>query len=288
MAGLFGLVLLNAGCARPDMWTDFTSVSAGMPNDGRLRRPAKLPTRGTGYYVPGKWRERGRHYGTDELVAAIQRAAEQVRGKDWRVKLGVGDLSQKEGKKIRFHSSHQSGRDVDLIFYHTNDQRRPIKPPEQTMIHFGIDGEPFVPEGQTAAEAYEGQDDWASRRFDDKRNWALVRALLSDPAIRVQWIFVSSALRDRLLRYAKRHDEPRWVIEYARVVMRQPLGAAPHDDHFHVRVYCARADRIYGCVDRSPVWQHEKKAFKYLGPERYQPELQAELRRPLPLFFPHG
>jgi len=283
------MLAAGAGCAQADLWTDFTSVSSGMPNEGRLRRPAKLPVRGTGYYVPPKWRERGRQYGTDELVAAIIRAAETVKGKDWRVKLGVADMSDRAGGKVRFHASHQSGRDVDLIFYHTNSSRRPLSPPDQQMIHFGGDGKPFVPEGKTVEETYEGQSDWAERRFDDKRNWALVKSLLSDPSIRVQWLFVSAGLRDRLLRYAARQDEPRWLIEYAAVVMRQPMGgAAPHDDHFHLRVYCARSDRIYGCIDRAPVWRHEKKTFKYLGAERYQPELQATLRRPLPLFFPHG
>jgi penicillin-insensitive murein endopeptidase len=53
--------------------------------------------------------------------------------------------------------------------------------------------------------------------------------------------------------------------------MRQPPDAPPHDNHFHVRVYCSRADRFHGCEDRGPVWRHEKKTFKYGGPERYDP-----------------
>ena len=53
--------------------------------------------------------------------------------------------------------------------------------------------------------------------------------------------------------------------------MHQPGGAPPHDDHFHVRVYCSRTDRFHGCEDGGPVWQHEKKTFKYVGPERYDP-----------------
>ena len=64
---------------------------------------------------------------------------------------------------------------------------------------------------------------------------------------------------------------PLLLVEYARTLMRQPGDSAPHDDHFHVRVYCTRSDRFHGCRDSGPVWQHEKKTFKYAGPERYDP-----------------
>jgi penicillin-insensitive murein DD-endopeptidase len=152
------------------------------------------------------------------------------------------------------------------------------------MVHFDGRGEPFIPKAMEDT-GYE-EPTWASRRFDDARNWALVEALLSDRAARVQWIFVSNQLEARLLAWAERHDRPRWVIEYARQVMKQPSIYAPHDDHFHVRLYCSRADRALGCVDTGPIWRHEKKTYKYAGPERYEPSLtKALLSRPL--FFVH-
>ena len=34
----------------------------------------------------------------------------------------------------------------------------------------------------------------------------------------------------------------------------QPSDSSPHDDHFHVRLYCAPDDLPYGCADRPPIW----------------------------------
>ncbi|WP_146660453.1 penicillin-insensitive murein endopeptidase [Enhygromyxa salina] len=278
-------VAASVGCATPGHWTDYTSVSVGRAAGGRIHRPIEMPTRGPGYKVPATWRERGNQWGTTELVATIERAAANVQQGRRRVTLGVADLSPKRGGKTIWHASHQSGRDVDLIFYAVNEQGRQLPPPEVEMVHFDEDGHPFVPRHMRAT-GYE-EPTWSQRRFDDANNWALVEALLSDRSIRVQWIFVSSKLEQRLLRWAERHDRPRWVIEYGREVMKQPSARAPHDDHFHVRLYCSRADRELGCTDTGPIWHHEKKTYKYVGPERYEPTVtKALLSRPL--FFLHG
>ena len=46
--------------------------------------------------------------------------------------------------------------------------------------------------------------------------------------------------------------------------MKQPSDAEVHDDHMHVRLYCAPGDRSLGCVDKGPVrWW--KKMWKYMG-----------------------
>lgn len=259
-----------------------------MSNGGHIHRPVAMPRRGTGYKVPQTWRERGNQWGTDELVAVIERAAATVyfehKGRR-RLALGVADLSPKRGGNSIWHASHQSGRDVDLIFYSVDARGRILPPPEVEMVHYDGQGEPFVPRHMLAS-GYE-EPTWAKRRFDDARNWALVEALLSDRGTRVQWIFVSNKLQMRLLAWAERHERPRWVIEYARTVMEQPSAAAPHDDHFHVRLYCSRADRKLGCVDTGPIWQHEKKTYKYAGPERYEPTLTTALLLSRPLFFLH-
>jgi penicillin-insensitive murein endopeptidase len=227
-----------------------------------------MPLRGKGWKIPARWKNRKFHYGTDELIEAVKHAAQRVRAADRRATLGVADFSRITGGSSIWHSSHHSGRDVDLIFYHVDAKGRPMKPPEDGMIKFGGDGKPFL--GPEDGESYPDAD-WADRRFDTRRNWELVEALLTDPSVRVQWVFVSEPLKARMLSWAKNKKRPRWVIEYARVVMREPSGSAPHDDHFHVRVYCTRSDRFHGCEDRGPVWQHEKKTFKYHGPERYDP-----------------
>lgn len=259
-----GLALV--GCAGPNLWTDGTSVSTGLSSRGRLRKPAKLDLSGSGFKVPERWKERGFQYGVEELVAALERAAALVRGRAKKVTLGVADLSPQRGGKSKWHSSHQSGRDVDLIFYSADEHGRPLAPPDQDMIRYDGDGKPYI-----RGKATYSDPTWEQRRFDTARNWELVEALLTDATIRVQWIFVSQPLEDRLIDYATRHKRPRWIVEYARAVMYDPPDAPTHSDHFHVRIYCPRDDRFHGCVDRGVVWQHEKKTFKYGGPERYDP-----------------
>ncbi|MBK8265832.1 MAG: penicillin-insensitive murein endopeptidase [Nannocystis sp.] len=260
------LVVGVAGCAGPNLWTDGTSVSTGTSNRGRLRRPARLPTEGVGYKVPTRWSDRGFNYGVDELVAAIQRAARAVRGGSRRVILGVADLSPLAGGRSKWHSSHQSGRDVDLLFYTTDAEGVVMPPPEEEMIRFDGEGKPFASKRVTYTE-----EGWEKRRFDTARNWRLIEAFLVDPEIRVHWIFISNPLRQRLVEHARRSERPEWVVALAEVVMRQPGDAPPHDDHLHLRIFCSRSDRFHGCADRGPIWQHEKKSYKYGGPERYDP-----------------
>lgn len=228
-----------------------------------------MPLRGKGFVVPKRWKDRGLLWGVDEVVGAVARAGARVRKTSWKAKLGVADLSRKRGGRASpWHGSHQSGRDVDLLFYSVDGSGNPLPPPQHEMICYDDDGKAYVP-----TRDKDGYADpvWEERRFDDRRNWLLVEALLTDPTVRVQWMFVSAGLESRMIRYARRHKRPRWLTEYARVVMRQPGDSLPHDDHFHVRVFCSRDDRFGGCVDRGPVWQHEKKTMKYAGPEHYDP-----------------
>lgn len=277
---LSALVSCGPSCAGPNLWTDLTSVSTGRTNRGFIRKPARLALRGVGWKVPQRWKDRGFQYGVDELVQAIERAAGRVRATDRRALLGVADLSKRRGGSSVWHRSHQSGRDVDVLFYTIDERGRPLPPPEHDMIRFDAKGEPFL---DPRAKVGYTEIGWEKRRFDAKRNWQFVEALLTDPSIRVQWIFVSEALEARMLAYARKANRPEWIVSYAQTVMNQPGDSLPHDDHFHIRIYCTRADRFHGCEDRGPVWQHEKKTFKYFGPERYDPVLwRLLLRSPIP------
>jgi len=189
------------GCAAPWRWSDYTSVSVGRTNAGRIHRPARIPNRGTGYEVPENWRERGNVWGTDELVGLIERAAATLRAQR-KVTLGVADLSPLRGGKTPWHSSHHSGRDVDLIFYSVDEKGKSLPPPQVEMVAYDGEGEPFVPKAMLRTGYAEPT--WQQRRFDTPRNWALVEALLSDRAVRVQWIFVSAPIENRLLVWAER------------------------------------------------------------------------------------
>lgn len=247
------------GCSA---WPDPTSLSQGDPNHGAIVRPRRIAADGPGWEVPPTWLDRGFQHGTDEIVGAIEHAAERVARSHPPGRLGIADLSRVSGGPSRWHRSHHSGRDIDVMFYSVDARGRPMPPPREVMIPYDAEGR-ATPRTETP--------DLVPRFFDVARNWALVEALLTDPTIRIQWIFVFDPLRVRLLEHAERQARPRWIREYAALVMRQPGDSAPHDDHFHIRVYCSRSDRRRGCVDTGPVWQHEKKTHKYVGPERFDP-----------------
>jgi penicillin-insensitive murein endopeptidase len=99
-------------------------------------------------------------------------------------------------------------------------------------------------------------------RFDVKRNWAVVRALLSDSAVEVQWVFMSEPLVELLLREAESEQEDPALVARARQILHQPTDSKAHDDHMHVRVFCSPESRFFGCVDKGPRrWL--KKRWKY-------------------------
>ncbi len=284
-AALVGSLLLNTACSHLPMWDDFSSTSLGTAATGRLRRAAHLKSRGAGYKVPQEWKSRDRSYGTEEMVRAIERAAAHVAGTDRRVVLGVGDISQRQGGSMSHHGSHEAGRDVDLIFYSVNTRGKVLPPPEREMVSYDGNGEPFLPKYRQGIPF--DDEVWQQRRFDTRRNWMLIEAFFQDPEVQVQWVFVSQPLKEHLISWAIRHHRPQWAIEYARVVMKQPGKAAPHDDHFHVRIYCSFSDRSYGCQDREPIWSHDKKAHKYGGPTRDHEWVRGVFVG-LPLFLARG
>src|SRR6185503_3278741 len=100
-------------------------------------------------------------------------------------------------------------------------------------------------------------------RFDARWNWAFVRALLSDLEVEVQWVFIHRVLVATLLQEATRAVDDSALVARASFIMKQLSDAEIHDDHMHVRFYCAAADRRLGCVDKGPVrWW--KKMWKYM------------------------
>ena len=91
-----------------------------------------------------------------------------------------------------------------------------------------------------------------------------MRALLSDPEVEVQFVFIHRALAAALLREATAAGDDPALVARASFIMRQPSDSDVHDDHMHIRLYCAPDDRSLGCVDKGPVrWW--KKMWKYMG-----------------------
>jgi hypothetical protein len=174
------------------------------------------------------------NWGTNELVRAVQKAAKTVALKTAGAPLLVGNMSLQEGGDLPGSVSHNSGRDVDLGFYAV-DRKGRARP-------------------QTRLTSFDRHGRAASLVFDDKRNWWLVKALLTDPSIQVQWMFVSEALEKRLLSFAHRTHEPAELVERAEHVLNRPGNSSMHHDHFHVRLYCARHERMKGCLNYGPIW----------------------------------
>jgi penicillin-insensitive murein endopeptidase len=259
LAALMSVALLG-GCVGPGFFTDGSSVSVGNFAHGLLRHGKRLPPRGEGYVVPPLWTTRGAAYGTDELVAAIQRAARRVHREYPGSVLGVGDLSLRGGGDSPLHRSHENGRDADLIFFAVDARGRPV-PPANAMPRYGPDLRSLPPRPTPGVEF----GAFSQRTFDVRRNWALVRALLEDPRAAVQYLFCHEELKRRMLDYARGIGEDPALVERAEYLVHQPGDSLPHDDHLHVRIFCAADDRPFGCVDRGPVrWW--KKRYKYMPP----------------------
>ncbi|MEI8254060.1 MAG: penicillin-insensitive murein endopeptidase [Deltaproteobacteria bacterium] len=210
------------------------SASLGYANSGRLQHAARLEEDEALRYVPG----RPLHYGTDELISALHRAARTVYRRH-HTRLSVGDLSAPGGGPVGHHASHQSGRDADLGFYVTS-AGEPV--PLMDYVSFRQDGTPFL---------------GGPLRFDTSRNWSLMEALLTDPAIQIEHVFVSSGLRSLLIQYARSHGVDEAVVERAASALHQPPRGSPHTNHFHVRIACPAGDA--SCVEgihRPPPRRH--------------------------------
>jgi len=242
---------LAAGCAGTGLIDDGTSLSFGPPNDGALIEPETLPPAGEGYLIPPTWQRRGLRYGTHELVGLVVHMGRRMQAYQLGRSLAVADLSRESGGPSAWHRSHQTGRDVDFIFYARDAAGKPVAPASVAeMRRFGADGASIAKAGEPVVT------------FDDAANWLLVRELIQNPIADVQWIFISDDLKQRLIDHAVAAGEPPAVIAAAAVLLHQPIGALPHDDHMHIRVYCSPDDVALGCEEVGP-YRWFKKGYKY-------------------------
>ncbi len=209
------------------------SISIGTASDGRLRRSVEVPRRGEHLYVLESHYAREANFATQELadlLAAVGRAvADEFPGSQ----LPLADCSLDGGGDIRNHASHEGGRDVDILFFLANRHGEP----RRTTGFVGFDES--------------GRND--GRYFDVPRNWAVVRELLT-LSNEVQWIFVARELRAMMLEHAIEVGEDADLVARASDVLWQPSDSSPHEDHFHVRLYCSLHDRLEGCVNYGPMW----------------------------------
>jgi penicillin-insensitive murein endopeptidase len=237
---LTATALLLSGCFNaPTPLAPGLHGSVGMPNQGVQTGAVELPAQGKGYT---RYRPKGtNHWGRPHLVSALTRIAAEIEDELPGSMLVIGDLGAQAGGKIPGHASHRSGRDVDLLFYTLTPGGAPIASPG--FVRFEADALAVVPDS----------GDYV--RLDVARQWLLVKKLVNDAEISVQFLFVSKPLEALLMDYARARGEPLELQHRAQTVMLQPGDSLPHDDHFHLRVACSPDETQAGCSGGGPYWE---------------------------------
>lgn len=210
------------------------SISVGTVTNGYIVNPVKLPLSGKDYRIMDQQAQRGTNFGTREMVNLVKSTAQKVAAKYPGSIMHVANMAACGGGEIPWSVSHRSGRDVDIAFYMQGSDGSQIEPSE--MINIGPDMTGKTRDGRQVI-------------FDTARNWTMIRAIILDPDVSVQWIFIANHLKRRLLTFARKHKESKEIIYKASQVMWQPYRSSAHDDHIHVRIYCPVDDLSWGCRD---------------------------------------
>ncbi|NUO53860.1 MAG: hypothetical protein HOV80_33875 [Polyangiaceae bacterium] len=205
------------------------SVSIGDTTHGRIANARMLEENDAVAILPEQ-KTRDLRYGTDEMIGLLSFAGGRLHN-GTGARLWVGNIGGKEGGDITWSVSHNAGRYEDVAFCYLDKSGKPTDPPD------------LVPLGR-AGTSKDGK-----LAFDAARTWKVVRAMLDYPAASIQFVFIAEHLKKRLLAQARAIGESPAIIAKADAVLKQPGGAAPHDDHLHVRLYCSARDAAGGCVD---------------------------------------
>jgi penicillin-insensitive murein endopeptidase len=235
------LGLLAMGCVgAPSPLAPSLRGTVGVPHQGVQTEAVELPVNGEGF---ARFRPKGRnHWATPRLVNAVMAAAAHVaKAHPDGQPLVVGDFSARHGGKIPGHNSHRTGRDVDLLYYVTTPSGAPVRSPGFVSV-----------ESDGLAKVHES-DRYV--RIDVPRNWALVKHLLENSEVGVQFLFASRNVEALLIDYALSRQEPLELVYRAQTVLLEPKDSTPHDDHLHLRIACAPDEGVSGCTGGGPYWQ---------------------------------
>jgi murein endopeptidase len=209
-----------------------TSFSIGTASRGYLLNGVAMKSQHPCLKIRVSAKNKRAHYGTLALVEGLEQAACAVQRTWPGSELYAGDLSAETGGDLRGHASHNSGRDADIAFYMRDAAGRMA---DSTRML------PIRPDGRAK---------WGGDVvFDIARNWALIEALLKNPRIQVQYLFVANHLRALLLAHAAQEGVSKDVLSHAKAVLKQPGDSSPHVEHFHLRIYCGLKERLEGCLD---------------------------------------
>lgn len=243
-------------------WSRFDSTSIRNPNDGSLRGGVPLPLSAPGLrFNPA--RDPGARYGTVEVVRALVEAAARVDRELGGLPVTINDLSLQAGGPIPRHRSHQSGRDVDVLFHQLGPDGTPI---ESVGAFFDPRGK-----GVDFKDLADPADDVALT-LDVPRTWLFVQALIEDERAQLQSIYIAEHLRALLLKHAHESSVPATTLARFEDMSCQP--AYPHDDHFHFRFFCTPADIAEGCRDSPPIydWHRDRLARAGVRPRPLAPK----------------
>jgi murein endopeptidase len=208
----FGVSLTSAAAnaALPLVAIPRGSISVGEPHDGRIVNSIQLPENKQLYTIRRPEEAYGSSHALDHLQLAIARWR---RDSGYTGSLKIGSISKQGGGKLKPHSSHRSGRDVDI--------RLPL---ESTS--------------ESGGSADNVDDvDWDAL-------WSLIMALVDTGE--VQTIYLTTDRQKHLHAAAKRAgtsaDTIDRVLQYPdkggrnNGIVRHQHG---HDAHIHVRFTCA-------------------------------------------------
>jgi hypothetical protein len=195
--------------------------SLGAPWAGALH-DAVLLEPGEGYYIRRPWRA----FGTNAMVDIVERVVSDVADRFYDTHaIAIGDLSAETGGHISDHSSHQSGRDIDigLIF-----KQKPAGYPDSFVV---------------------GNEE----NLDLEATFVLVEELAktADSDGGLQVMFLDFKLQGLLYNWAIENGEN---AEYLAKLFQFPHGRGQsaglvrhepnHADHIHARFKCPSADAL--------------------------------------------
>jgi penicillin-insensitive murein endopeptidase len=188
------------------------SLSIGRPGSGLLFNAVQMVSGPRWTIAPN-----ADAWGTTETIEALQTAIDTVHELfPDTPPIYIGDMSRREGGRLKRHESHQVGRDVDVGFYFKDGPGR-------------------------------GLALGTASNLDLPRNWALVRALVARTD--VESILLDTRLQKVLYRYATSIAEDKGWLDQVFGFVRGSRSAIikhfpGHKNHYHVRFFSPVAQEL--------------------------------------------
>jgi LysM repeat protein len=190
------------------------SESIGRPYGGRLVNGEKMP-KGPGY----TYGRRSNIYGTNATITLLIECFGKIIQKYPKGPIiVVGNLSQRKGGKFGPHASHQSGRDVDIGYFHKK-KFQPVK----SLIRTN------------------------AKNIDARKTWFLIETFLKTR--KVKYMFINHEIQKILYNHLKKRRFKQSYIDRIFQYPRKSGGGGiiqhsdGHDDHIHIRLVCPKGDK---------------------------------------------